>query len=611
MTQNKNIDERVTELKADYEARAEMRKNFERNWLLDINFYNGNQYSEVLSTGEITDAIRKYSWQEESVFNHIAPLIDSRLSRFNKINSEVSCVAASSDADDVNSAKFSTRLLKSVKESERFKKLTEEAIYWAELTGTVFYKICWDKHKGMCLSPERGIYEGDVNISICPPYEIYPDSLTAEDIDSCMSIIHAKAYSVEKAESIWGVKLSSDKINVLGTVGSYVSRNKLGRGTRLRADCNEVDGHVLIIERYSAPTKEYPEGRLLIVGGDKVLYDGVLPYINRPNGKRGFPFVRQVALPRPASFYGMSLIDRLIPIQRAYNEIKNRKHEFFNRLTAGVLLAEDGSVDADDLAEEGISPGRIIVYRQGCAQPQMLNLGSVPTEFGEEEDRLLKEFIHVSGVTDFFISGTLNGTNMSGTALNLIIEQDNNRLSVTTESIREAVKNVSEQILRLYKQFATGSRLLKIAGEDGKMMITHFKGNDISADNIVFDLDEDQVNTAANRRELVNDIFNMGLLNDSNGQLTESTKRKLLEVLGFGVWDNAPNIDELQKSRANKENNNIKIEVPEVNELDDHKIHIEEHMRFALGDEQLTETDRKALCKHIEGHRIAMSKTEN
>ena len=31
MTQNKNIDERVTELKADYEARAEMRKNFERN----------------------------------------------------------------------------------------------------------------------------------------------------------------------------------------------------------------------------------------------------------------------------------------------------------------------------------------------------------------------------------------------------------------------------------------------------------------------------------------------------------------------------------------------------------------------------------------------------
>lgn len=96
----------------------------------------------------------------------------------------------------------------------------------------------------------------------------------------------------------------------------------------------------------------------------------------------------------------MSVVERIIPLQRAYNAVKNRKHEFLNRVSVGVMTVEDGSVDTDALAEEGLPPGKVIVYRQGSEPPRMLNAQSVPVDFTYEEERLSSEFITISGVSE-------------------------------------------------------------------------------------------------------------------------------------------------------------------------------------------------------------------
>lgn len=67
------------------------------------------------------------------------------------------------------------------------------------------------------------------------------------------------------------------------------------------------------------------------------------------------------------------MVERTIPIQRAYNAVKNRKHEFLNRIAVGVLAVEDGSVDVDNLETEGLSPGKILVYRQGSNPPRLMS----------------------------------------------------------------------------------------------------------------------------------------------------------------------------------------------------------------------------------------------
>ena len=80
----------------------------------------------------------------------------------------------------------------------------------------------------------------------------------------------------------------------------------------------------------------------------------------------------------PGAFFGQSVINRLIPLQRAYNAVRNRKHEFLNRLSMGIVAVEDGSIDCDELAEEGLAPGKVIVYRQGMSAPQILDVGVMP-----------------------------------------------------------------------------------------------------------------------------------------------------------------------------------------------------------------------------------------
>lgn len=583
------------EITEDYLRRKEERRGIEANWALNANFYAGNQYSVIMPDGNVCDSIKDYYWQDRGVYNHIAPIIETRLAKFAGLGAAVTVRPASGDFSDVNAAKFSTQLLKSVEHDINFKKLISEATFWSEICGTSFYKICWDATKGKRLSD--GIFEGEVDISVCPPYEIFPDSLSAKDIGECKSIIHARAYPVEIIEDHWGVKIRGGKVNVISPefVNNRISAVKSGI-----EGCKE--GYAVVIERYGLPDKNHPDGEYVVVAGDKVLYDGPLPYDNGINGTKGFPFVRQVALEQPASFFGGSIIDRLIPVQRAYNAVKNRKHEYMNRMAMGVLMVEDGSIDIDDIEQEGIAPGKIIVYRQGSNMPVMLNMGGVPSDFHEEETRLLNEFVTVSGVSDFLTSSTITSSNMSGVALNLIIEQDNNRLSSTTGSIRRAAMEAGKQILRLYKQFASEGRLRRISADGGEIEMKEFFASDITSDDLVFDVENETVSSESVRRSIAEELVRIGVLTGSDGRISDSDRIKILEIMGFGNWQNALTDQELHQKRAEQENLDIKDKAPEILDTDDHNIHIDTHTRYLISEADDKERDK--IVAHIREHRV-------
>ncbi|MGN1042023.1 MAG: hypothetical protein ACI4SK_00915, partial [Christensenellales bacterium] len=517
---------------ADYLRRKEERRSIEANWVLNANFFAGNQNYRVFPSGEVKDGGKDYYWQSREVYNHIAPIIETRLAKFSGLGASITVRPASGDFGDVNAAKFSTKLLKSVEHDINFKKLISEATFWSEICGTSFYKVCWQNRKGKPIGD--GLYEGDVEVTVCPPYEIYPDSLSAKDVDECKSIIHARAYPVETVAEHWGVKVNGGNVDVINP--EFVANPSL----HCASSVNSVkSGYVVVIEKYEIPSAQNPLGRYTVVADDKVLYDGDLPYENGLNGTRCFPFIRQVALEQPASFFGSSIIDRLIPVQRAYNAVKNRKHEYMNRMAMGVLMVEDGSIDVDDIEEEGIAPGKIIVYRQGSNMPVLLNMGSVPDDFNAEETRLLNEFVTVSGVSDFLTSSTIASSNLSGVALNLIIEQDNNRLSVTTGSIRRATMEVGKHILRLYKQFALDGRLKRISGETGEIEMKRFACGDITSDDLVFDVENETVSSESVRRNLAEEIIKLGILNGEDGRISDVNRMKILEIMGFGNWETA------------------------------------------------------------------------
>ena len=275
----------------------------------------------------------------------------------------------------------------------------------------------------------------------------------------------------------------------------------------------------------------------------------------------------------------------------------------------GILSVEDGSVDIESLEVEGLSPGKVLVYRQGSTPPKIMETNSLPTSFENEEDKLLEEFSHIAGISDLSVARETYSTNMSGTALELLISQETDRLQSTIDQIKSALKDIGCQVLRLYKQFASAKRLGKIVDENGAIELFYWSNSDISSDDVVLDTTNEITETLSQKRNMIFELLNAGLLTDENGKMSSSTKQKVLEMIGFGVWQDGNDMLELHRKKAGKENvemlsqNKVKLL-----EVDDNEVHIKEHTAFLLS---LNETElgdkydevAELILKHIDEHK--------
>ena len=217
-----------------------------------------------------------------------------------------------------------------------------------------------------------------------------------------------------------------------------------------------------------------------------------------------------------------------------------------------MLAVEDGSVDVEALSDEGLAPGKILVYRQGSRAPSYLDAGSIPPEYNREEDRLLNEFVLISGVSEVMRTSIANAQATSGIALQLMIEQDDTRLSVSAENIRSAVREIGTKLLRLYKQFAGSTRLMKLSGGDGEVEVFYFGAADISADEVVMDTENELTETPAQKKAMILDLYKLGIFADEQGKVSERVKARVLSLLGYGSIEGGQDITALQMSRAQR-----------------------------------------------------------
>ncbi|MDR1939197.1 MAG: hypothetical protein LBQ40_00170, partial [Clostridiales bacterium] len=254
----------VRDVISDFKKRREARKSFELQWRLNMNFFIGNQFSEITPDGDIDDAGRLYYWQEREVFNHIAPIIETRLAKLSALKPNVNIRPATGFDDDINTAKFASRILSSVFSRAEIETLINQAAMWAELCGTCFYKIGWNQNKG-APSGQNGdgeyIYDGEVEITVCPPFEIFPDNCNAGDIKSLKSIIHAKVYTVDEIKEIWGVDASPEDADLAADYAPDASGVGYTVGIS-KTTAKKPENCAYVIERYTAPGKKYPEGNL-------------------------------------------------------------------------------------------------------------------------------------------------------------------------------------------------------------------------------------------------------------------------------------------------------------------------------------------------------------
>ncbi|HEY8390166.1 MAG TPA: hypothetical protein VIL26_04355 [Clostridia bacterium] len=595
----KSVEELIQEIRSDYQNRRNQRRKYELQWQLNMNFVLGNQYCDIASNGEIQDCDKQFFWQERQVYNHLAPILETRLAKLNRVRPVMSVVPATDSDSDIYTAKVSSMLLNSIYHKNDLSRLISQATVWSETCGTVFYKIGWDKNAGKIagkLEDGTPVYQGDISITVVPPFEIYPDYLNSCEVEDCQSLIHARACEVDYIKDTWGITVSGEDVNVFGL---YQSEKNITQTPKK---------HSIVIEFYQKPTKQFPKGRLIIITQDKLLHIGELPYNVGAENTPAFPFVKQTCTKTAGSFFGISIIERAIPVQRSYNAVKNRKAEFLNRLAAGVLAVEDGAVDIDELTEDGLPPGKIVVYRQGANPPVFMDTGRLPSELNAEEDRIMSEFISISGVSEIMRNSQVPNSVSSGVGLQLLIEQDDTRLSMSAEFIRDAIKSIAKMILRIYREYSNEARVLKIVGENGDLETYYWKKSDLNSDDVVFASENELNQTPANKRSFVFDLLKTGILADENGKISNRMRHKILEMLGLGIYENARDIDGLHIKQAQRENLALLEQDQDASEIDNHELHIEEHIKYMLSDGfSKKDSIKERFLKHIRHHKAIMS----
>ena len=520
---------------------------------------------------------------------------------------------ATNELDDYAKAEVSTSVLQYTQKSTDFEAKKDTMIYWNELCGNCFWLSWWDKDKGEKFAvetvvdvgeggierkSEQAFYQGDLDYGLITPYEVFPESVVKQGVENQRSIILEQVKSVEDIYDLYGIEVEGSDIETF-ELTPVTSGGGLGyENTVISLGHRTAEGAQKVITYFERPSKHKPNGLMVIIVGDEhLVYYGDMPYSR-------IPLIQSVCHEMPGQFFGKSVIEDLIPYQRTYNGCINSIHEHIKRLSLGNFLVEKGSIDIEEYEEHGLDPGAFLVYNSGANPPVRIPNSNLPSEIMQERYNLKSDMEYVAGVSQLMVTGSAPTGVTSGTAINNLMEIDNTRLSLTGDHIRNSIRKLAVLWLEIYKVYAKTHRIVNYVGTNniGKALV--WSADDINSYDVEYITENELLMSEEAQKQRFFEAYNMGLLTDSDGRIPERVKLLALEFMKIGNYTEIMNINLLQVQAAQRENvffeNGV---IPKISDFDEHKIHIEEHLRYVLQmDFQILKHRKPEYAAAIEDH---------
>ena len=598
----------------DLEERRTERSALERQWTLNANFLVGNQYCDINPyRGDIEQLEPVYDWLEREAFNQIAPLIETRVANLKKINYMMKVKPATNELEDYAKAEVSTSILQYTQKVSDFETKKNTMIQWNELCGNCFWLSWWDKDKGEMFASETVVdidengnprkrevafHQGDIDYGLITPYEVFPESVFKQTVEAQRSIILEQVKTVDDIYDLYGVKVEGTNIETF-ELTPMVSGGGFGyENTIVTLGHRSCDNSQKVVTYFERPSKHKPNGQMIIiVGGTELVYYGALPY-----GR--IPLVQTICREVPGQFFGKSVIEDLIPRQRAYNGCLNRIHEFIKRIALGNMSVQEGSIDIEEYEENGLAPGAFLVYKDGTNPPVPVPNGQLPAEIMQERYNLKSDMEYAAGTSQLMVNGATPSGVTSGTAISNLMEIDNTRLSLTGDYIRNSVRQLSIMWLEIYKRYATTKRIGNYVGTNNIAKALVWSNNDINSYDVEYVTENELLMSEDMQKQRFFEAYNLGLFTDSEGRIPERVKQRALEFMKIGNYSDIMNINLLQMQAAQRENVFFENGVmPKVSDFDEHEIHVEEHLRYVLQmDFHLLKMKKPQYAEALENH---------
>ena len=504
--------------------------------------------------------------------NLIMPTVNNRLARLCKNPPRYDVRPNSNRQEDKDAARLSKKVIDSTMERERANEKRIDLTMWMQQAGHSYVKVYWDHTKGRELpdydeSDElSGIeYEGDIALDICSPLEIFADPL-AKTIDDAQWVIQAKVRKLSYFRTHYPERgeLVKEEGAWLQSIQNILRINSMSnRGTDGTQD--QMKNAAIEVAYYEKPSRKYPSGRQIIVANGVLL-----EYKNLSCGH--IPFVKFDDIKIGGKYYSQSVITAMRPLQDQYNRMMRRKAEFLNKGLNLKFIAPKGH----GLTQESINDStEVIEYNpvEDGSQPKPVQAPQLPQYAYTDGETLKQDLNQISGINEAS-QGQMPSASIPAIGMQMLVEQDETRIGVITESNENSWAKVGELILRYAAKYYKAPRLIKEAGEAGEYLVQEFTSEDLKDhfDVIVIRGSTLPGSKVLKRQEIIN-LHQMGYLGNPQDP---AVLAKVLQQLEYGdiaeVWeDQSVDMQQIKRSLQDIEGGMI----PDIHDDDNHRMHFE------------------------------------
>lgn len=524
--------------------------------------------------------------------NRILPTVQNRLARLLKNEPRWDVRPKSGDEEDKDAARLAEQVIIQLWDQLKINQKRVPMTMWLQQAGSAYFKVNWDDTLGAKkVMPEQDpmtgettykiIAEGDIRVDVKSFFQIFPDALAKswEELTGlCEANIRPLSYfpmqygdlgKLVKEEDCWINSLTYEaRINSLNTVSGT-------SGT----SASQMKNSAIEICYYEKPSQKHPFGRHIITANGVLLKDDILPVDE-------IPFVKFDDIIIGGKFDGEAVITHLRPLQDQINRGKSMRAAWLNRMLTGKILAARGhNIAAEAFNDQS---GELIKFDPvvGVAEPHALQMPSIPEYAYKEEDTLKDDINDTAGINEAS-RGQLPSASIPAIGMQLLVEQDDTRIGVETESHEYSYADLGRILLKFVDKYYETDRLLKICGENMEYTIKKFRGTDIRQN---FDVHVIRGSTlpgskVLKRQEIMN-LHQQGYFgNPADPQVVQNVLSMLEYGDEFQSWKrHSLRMAQIQRGIQMIEDNHEK---PTVSEFDDHPLWMQELNDYRISEKFL------------------------
>ena len=607
------IDEWKRHIRGCYETGLDHRRKYELQWTVNFAYYQGYQnllFDQKTGILRISNDIKV-----PLIVNRIGAFVDARHAKLTKHRPTSRVIPNTTEPEDRYAAKYSDQSLQHLWRKIGMDTQNDRLFKKMLIFGTNLMKTVWDPHAGDIItriSEKDGVvnleddgslantkvFEGEVSSRELSPFSFIPGNDLCPEMRDQPYVIELINQTQTEWEEMYphlrGKLKKADEDSTFTPHEKMV--NRLGGGifsSSSRSDkdsSSSLNNSIRGMAFWMRPNYQFEKGVVAI------LVQGHLAMIDVwPNdyGLNVYPHVRFVEHDDGIHFWGQATMERLIPVQREYNKMRQHVGRNAQLMAKGKWMVPKGSHILQDALDD--DSGEIVEYNPTVTEPHQAVIAPLPSYVIEHTNMLLTDFRDTGGQRE---TSTSPGTNLTAAvAMQMQAEQTDEIIGPIIRRTGEAQELVANTQLELINQEWIEVRKIKVIGAHNAFGVQWISKMDLkNHTDVHIEIESMYPDFRGAKRQTLIDLWDRRVIQDP---------KVLLRAFRFGNFDVLMEEQEESEERVSYDISELKKgKQPEVTPFQNHMEYVRMLTKFVQTPEflRLIPQRKQMMIQNIQMH---------